>query len=317
MSYTRVKLFIITTLVLIGGIVITSLPRVRAQRENHPAAEEQKLLEVAARREGIDAGQLRVLKSTTVELPLTGRHIKVAKVLNTINNQELSASIDEQGQDVEFSALKAEEQRTYRARYGKLDPKLHKKVEAVRGGDKIKVAFWLNPTEDLDAQDPRNGRTDLTREEVDALIAQRMEQVKAATARATEGLTRALERAGHVVDRRGEGAPMVFATLPAGLVKQFSERADVQVAYLAQDEVYKDHMNVAGPSIRADQLASLGITGSGARIARWEWLGHNPCKVSSSSSGHLAPRASVPWRPSQPRWWAYSPSSSCASPRRR
>jgi hypothetical protein len=51
------------------------------------------------------------------------------------------------------------------------------------------------------------------------------------------------------------------------LVKQFSERADVQVAYLAQDEEYKDHMNVAGPSIKADKLWDLGITGTGARIA--------------------------------------------------
>jgi len=60
---------------------------------------------------------------------------------------------------------------------------------------------------------------------------------------------------------------MVFATLPAGMVKQFSERADVQVAYLAQDEEYKDHMNIAGPSIKADALWNLGITGIGARIA--------------------------------------------------
>ena len=60
---------------------------------------------------------------------------------------------------------------------------------------------------------------------------------------------------------------MVFATLPAGLVKQFSERADVEVAYLAQDEEYKDHMNVAGPSIKADLLWNLGINGAGSRIA--------------------------------------------------
>jgi hypothetical protein len=76
-----------------------------------------------------------------------------------------------------------------------------------------------------------------------------------------------LEAAGHVVDGRGEGAPMVFATLPAGLVKQFAERADVEVAYLAQDEEYGDHMNVAGPSMKADALWDLGISGSGARIA--------------------------------------------------
>jgi serine protease AprX len=266
MRYMKVKFFITSVLILIVGIVLTSLPRVSAQKENRLSAEDQKLLELAAKRRGLDASRLQLLKNTTVELPLTGRHVETAKVLNTTNGQVFPVSIDEQGQEVEFSTLKADEQRAYRARYGKLDPKLHKKVQDVRGDQKIKVAFWLN-TEDLEAQDPRDGRTDLSREEVDALLARRMDQVKAATSRATEGLTRALERAGHVVDRRSEGAPTVFTTLPAGLVKQFSERVDVQVAYLAQDEEYKDHMNVAGPSIKADKLWDLGITGTGARIA--------------------------------------------------
>jgi hypothetical protein len=229
MRYMKVKFFITSVLILIVGIVLTSLPRVSAQKENRLSAEDQKLLELAAKRRGLDASRLQLLKNTTVELPLTGRHVETAKVLNTTNGQVFPVSIDEQGQEVEFSTLKADEQRAYRARYGKLDPKLHKKVQDVRGDQKIKVAFWLN-TEDLEAQDPRDGRTDLSREEVDALLARRMDQVKAATARATEGLTRALERAGHVVDRRSEGAPTVFTTLPAGLVKQFSERADVQVA---------------------------------------------------------------------------------------
>ena len=267
MRYLKVKLFITTILILIVGLVITSFPPARAQRHPRPPADGQKLLEVVARREGLNATRLHVLKSTTVELPLTGRHVQVAKIINTENGQSFTASIDEQGQEVEFSTLKAEEQRAYRARYGKLEPKLHKKVEAVRADEKIKVAFWLNAMDDLDRNDPRDGRTDLNREEVDALLALRTEQVKAAASRTTEGLTRALERAGHVVDHRGEGAPMVFATLPAGLVKQFAERADVQVAYLAQDEQFGDHMNVAGPSIKADALWRDDVTGVGSSIA--------------------------------------------------
>ena len=267
MPYMKLKFFVTTVLILIAGIVLTSFPRASAQKETRPSAEAQKLLEVAAKREGLNTDRLQVLKTSSVELPLTGRHAQVAKVLNTDNGQTFTASIDDRGQAVDFATLKAEEQRAYRARYGKLHPKLHKKVDEVRGDQKLKIAFWLNPTEDLEAQDPRDGRTNLSSQEVDALIASRTEQVKAATSRATEGLARALERAGHAVDRRGEGAPMVFATLPAGLVKQFSERADVEVAYLAQDEKYVDHMNVAGPSIKADALWDLNITGIGARIA--------------------------------------------------
>jgi hypothetical protein len=270
MRYMKVKLFATTILILIAVIVLTTLPRVSAQKEQRVSPEEQKLLEIAAKREGLDASRLQLIKSAAVELPLTGRHVQTAKVLNPDNGKAFTATIDDQGREVEFDTLKADEQRAYHARYGKLDPKLHKKVADTRSDQKIKVAFWLNLAEDLEAQDPRDGRMNLTREEVDALLARRLDQVKAATSRATEGLTRALEVAGHAVERRSEDTamvPMVFATLPAGLVKQFSERADVQVAYLAQDEVPTDHMNVAGPSIKADALWDLGINGTGSRIA--------------------------------------------------
>ena len=267
MRYMKVKFFVTTVLILLVTIALTSFPRASAQREEILSSEEQTLLEVAAKREGLDSSQLQMLKTTTVELPLTGRKVQTAKILNPDKGEVFTASVDDQGQEVDLAALKAEEQSAYRARYGKLHPKLHNKVETERGDQKIKVAFWLNPTEDLESEDPRADRMDLNREEVDTLLAGRMDQVKAATSRATEGLTRALQAAGHAVDHRGEGAPMVFATLPAGLVKQFAERADVEVAYLAQDERYQDHMNVAGPSMKADQLWDLGITGTGARIA--------------------------------------------------
>ena len=136
-----------------------------------------------------------------------------------------------------------------------------------RADQRVKVAFWLNSSEDLDALDPRDGRMDLSATQVEELLAQRAAQVKNVSSRSTDGLARALERAGHAVQRRGEGAPIVFATLPAGLVRQFSERADVQLVYLAEDNQYQDQMNVAGPSIKADALWSLGITGQGTNIA--------------------------------------------------
>jgi hypothetical protein len=267
MRYLKVKLIIALVLISTIGITLTFQSGVSAQRERGPSVNEQKLLDAAARQLGAGADRLQMLNITTVDLPLTGRRVQVAKVRSANDGRVVSASIDEQGQEVEFSALKANEHSAYRARYGKLDPKLHRKVEGARSDQNLKLAFWVNPAEDLDAQDPRNGRTDLTAEEVEELLARRAQQVKMASSRATEGLARALQRAGHNVERRAEGAPIVFASLPAGLVKQFSERSDVQLVYLTEDNNYQDHMNVAGPSIKADSLWSAGITGAGSRIA--------------------------------------------------
>ena len=269
MRYLKVKLAITTTLIVIAAITISSTPQTRAQSEQQLTADEKNLLDVAARR--ASGARLQLLNSTTVELPLTGRRVKIAKVLNQDDSRVLNAAIDEQSNEIDFSELKAAEQRAYRARYGKLEPRLHDKTEKLRAdqraNQKVKVAFWLNTSEDLDALDPRTGRMDLSAAEVEELLAKRSAQVKGVSSRATEGLAHALERAGHAVQRRSEGAPMVFATVPAGLVRQYSERADVQLVYLAEDNQYQDQMNIAGPSVKADALWDLGITGTGSNIA--------------------------------------------------
>jgi len=263
----RVKVFILTAFILLVGIVVTSLPHTSAQQEEQPSAIEQELLQIAAKRDGSDPANLQVLKSTTVELPLTGRHVQIAKVLDTRDSRVLSAAIDEKGQEVDFAALQDAEERAHRDRFGKLEPKLHKKIEGMRSDEKVKVAFWLNQDEDLNTKELRDPDTELTRDAADGLLANRAAQVKAASSRATEGLANALLRAGHAVNGRSETAPIVFATLPAGLVKQVSERTDVQLTYLAEDTGYQDHMDIAAPSIKADQVWNQGITGVGGRIA--------------------------------------------------
>lgn len=262
------KLSAITSaLIIAAALALTPQPRARAQRGGGPSPENQELLEAAARRHGRDAGGLELLSSSTVELPLTGRRVRVAKVLDAGDGQVITAAVDEQGRDADLAALKAEESRARRARFGKLDPKLHARTQRLAAGERVKVAFWLNSADDLDAQELRDGRTDLTPEEVEQLLARRAEQVRAAASRATEKFARALERAGHAAERRGEGAPVVFAQLPAGLVRRLSERADVQAAYLAEDSGNEDYMSVAAPSVRADWLWWLGFTGVDSRIA--------------------------------------------------
>lgn len=66
----------------------------------------------------------------------------------------------------------------------------------MRSDEKVKVAFWLNQDEDLNTKELRNPDTELTRDAADGLLANRAEEVKAASSRATEGLANTLLRAG-------------------------------------------------------------------------------------------------------------------------
>ena len=122
----NLKFAIVIVLVLIISIVTTTQPNVSAQRKLSPA--EQEILDLVAKRQGANASQLKLLNFTKVELPLTRRSVQVSKVLDEDGGRLLSAAIDEQGNEVDFETLKAEEIRAYRERFGKLEPKLHDRI---------------------------------------------------------------------------------------------------------------------------------------------------------------------------------------------
>jgi len=260
------KLFVLALAsALTLSLVFATRPPATAQGADGPSARDRKLLELAARRHNVAAEGLRLLNSTTADFPLTGRRVTSGKVL--AGEEVLSVSFDEEGREVDLPQLKAEEARAGAAAYGKLEPKLHRKVSALGRGERVKVAFWMGHAEDPGAEELRDGRTDLTEGEVEELIERRAEQVRASAGRATERIAAALSRAGAAVEKRGELSPIVYASLPAGLLARFAERADVQRVYDA-DNRNEDYMDVARPSINAHWVENVyGFNGAGSRIA--------------------------------------------------
>lgn len=262
------KILAITCAFVIAISVTTvTQPRSSAQKADRFSERDQKLLELAARRHNVSAAELQLLNSTTVKLPLTGREVTTGKLLRAGGDEVFSVSFDEQGRDADLPQLKAEEGRAHAAAYGKLEPKLHRKVAALGANARVKVAFWMNNNLDEAAEEIRDGRTDLSEAEVESLLERRAEQVRNASARATAGITTALKRAGAAVEKRGEVSPVVYAELPAGLVSRLAERGDVERVYDA-DNRNEDYMDVARASINAHWVESAyGFNGSGSNIA--------------------------------------------------
>jgi hypothetical protein len=241
-------------------------PPSTAQEDEKLSATEQRLLEVAARNQGMAASELQLLDSATVNLPLTNRTVNTAKIVGARDENVIATSIDERGEEVDLALLKQEEERAYVAKYGKLDPALYNRVQGLRSAERVKVAFWMNPVEDLDREEIRDGRTDLSREEVKAVLAKRAEQVRMATARATERFSTTLRSAGFSIEERGGLSPVVYATLPVSQLEAYAERADVQRVYLAENR-NEDYMNIAAPSIQANWVWFAGFTGVDTNIA--------------------------------------------------
>jgi Subtilase family len=249
------------------SLTFAAKPRATAQNADRHPARDQRLLELAARRHNVAASGLRLLNSATADLPLTGRRVTTGKVLREGGGELLTVSLDEQGQEVDLPQLKAEEARAHAAAFGKLEPKLHRKVAAMRADQRVKVAFWLNHDADPGGDELRDGRTNLSDEEVESLLTRRAEQVRASSARARERVAAALARAGAAVEKRGDLSPVVYAAVPAGLLRKLSERAEVERVYDA-DNRNEDYMDVARPSVNAHWVQSIfGINGAGSNIA--------------------------------------------------
>src|SRR5215211_2955464 len=194
------KLLVIAFAFIIAvSATIATQPHSAAQNAERLSARDQKLLELAAKRRQVSADELRLLNSATVNLPLTGREVTTGKLLSAVGDEVFSLSYDERGEEVDLPRLKAEEERAQADAYGKLEPKLHRKVASLRPEARVKVAFWMNNDLDSGAEELRDGRTDLSADEVEALLARRAEQVRSASARATERITTALRRAGAAV----------------------------------------------------------------------------------------------------------------------
>jgi hypothetical protein len=262
----RKLLTIALALTITISLTFAIQPPSAAQEDEKLSATEQRLLEVASRNQGVAAAELQLLNSTTVHLPLTDRVVNTAKIISTRDENILATSIDERGEEVDLALLKQEEERAYVAKYGKLDPALYNRVQGLRSAERVKVAFWMNPVEDLDREEFRDGRTDLSREEVKAVLAKRNEQVRAANARATERFSATLRGTGFAVEERGDLSPVVYATLPVGQLSAYAGRADVQRVYLAENR-NEDYMNIAAPSIQANWVWFAGFTGADTGIA--------------------------------------------------
>ncbi|HZB44195.1 MAG TPA: S8 family serine peptidase [Pyrinomonadaceae bacterium] len=253
--------------VLAVSVITATQPRSAAQKAEGLSPKEAKLIELAARSRQVSADELRLLNSATVNLPLTGREVTTGKFVRASGDEVFSVAFDGEGREVEFAQLRAEEARAHAAAFGKLEPKLHRKVSALGPDARVKVAFWMNNGLDAGGEELRDGRTDLSGDEVETLLARRAGQVRAASARATERITTALLRAGAAVERRGDVSPVVYAELPAGLVNRLAERGDVERVYDA-DSRNEDYMDVARPSVNAHWVENVyGFNGSGSRIA--------------------------------------------------
>jgi len=172
------------------------------------------------------------------------------------------------GRPVDIEALVGEDRAKQRDALGALEPSLARHLDSLGDDDRVPVAIWLVEPERTLGERPEEGARS---EEVDKLAQLQTERRAAEVAELT---TPFLERLRRFDDEASAStsSPLVWATVPAGLVRELAKDERV-------DTVYGDlgrggpETNLSREVVGANLAPASTLDGSGVQVGIVEWGG--------------------------------------------
>ncbi len=254
-----------------------------------PSTEAQKALVFIAQRESIRAEQLVVVNEFRREAPLLGRTFQAVTVLDLESGRFYQLLVDRSsGQVEEQATVEAAEEQRHRAQYGKLQPVLYERLQAMEDDEVVTVILWaVAPSgkslaeqqsaifAELAARYPEAQaameQSGKPMDVADPALAERIhgeyvQMLNTETASRIEPLVKALEAQGFAV-RTSPGLPAVTVTLPKKVIMTLAARDDVGVITLSEGGKRRSLLNSATSSNLAPAVWARGYDGTGVDIA--------------------------------------------------
>ena len=259
MNWRRKSLFVmwIMIFVLTGKFSFSSF----AQRDLDQIA-----IRIVAERNGIPYERLYVENSAQASFRLQEISVSNFKIADRESAEVYAIALDRNGKEVSMDDLRQREREIYLSRYGKLEVDLANTIAAVPPYQPIRVNIWLNRVGEVRLERPSSDK-EISQEEVNRIYAQ-LDQQRAEIARATNGPF--VERLAlmRIEATANELAPVVYAAIPAGQIREIADFEEVDQVYL--DRRNKPELNVARVTIGADVVQSRGNLGQGVQVAQIE-----------------------------------------------
>lgn len=251
--------------------------------------EAQKAQVYLAQREKIAPENLVIVNEFRRKALLLGQTFQAVTVLDTESNRFFQVLVDlDSGQVEDRTAIEEAEEQHHRAKYGKLQPALYERLQAMREYETVTVTIWVAapPGKSLAEQQAAafatlTARYPQAREamdrsgkpmDVDApALAERIYEeyvqiLSAETASRIRPLVKALEAQGFAV-RTAEGLPSVTVTLSKRSVEELAARDDVGAIYLSEGGKRHLLLSSAVPTNLAPTVWARGYDGTGVDIA--------------------------------------------------
>ena len=234
--------------------------------------------------QGIPAADLVVVNEFRRESALLGRSFQAVTLLDQPSGRFFEVLVDPRSRQVEErAAIEAAEDQAFRAHYGKLQPALHERLQAIQDEEEVEVTIWAatEPANSLAQAQTAAFAALATRypeaaaamarggkpmEVEDRQLAERIyqeyvERLDAGAALRIQPLVEALEKQGVRV-RTAPGLPAVTATLSKDLIVKMARRHDVGVIYLAEGGQRQLALDSAVPTARAPAVWARGYDGN-------------------------------------------------------
>jgi hypothetical protein len=203
--------------VALAALLLTATALGQAARPSSARSLDDVLLALVAREHGIPVDRLRIVDRITLTYPLTKVQLVEAKVLDTATGTAYEVAVDQQGHRRDPDKAAKAEEAAEAARFGKLDPRLSAKLEAVGPNAKISVSIWLN----VPPFEAARGSGSLS---------QYQEALRVYMTSKRQGVVQALVKMG-VTPRVSVYSPTVFADLTRGQIREIAKRPDVAKIY--------------------------------------------------------------------------------------
>jgi hypothetical protein len=268
---------------------------------------EAKALDLAAAEMNLDEDRLEIAEFEARYLRLTDRRYFEAKVQDKRSGRARLITLDADGKRVDRAGLRADEREARRAALGALDPRLASTLQTLRGDERLSVAVWLSGMDLADIERPDTGhrmrrqedgrapspgpsasagtdgparerpssatpdiRTDPRGQAVRDLVDATEAQVDARLTARSEVIKRAfldrLSARGFTPESRGPGsAPLVYLELPRAEIEHIATWDEVDTIYPL--DTYRDMMDIAKPTHKANWAEVAGYDGSGVSVA--------------------------------------------------
>lgn len=264
---------------------------------------EARLIDQAAQAFHRPIAQLRLADLSTLTLPLTGKQIHIAKVLDLISGEVYGVAQDADGARLTPDEARDRWRTEYTARYDRLQPALYEQLQGLRETDRLVVGLWLKadiqPLERLELDHtPNTGyeavaveadadrvarKTDREEESREPAAAQSISAPSGADAqldlyrrenadylaeqvqRAQAPLLAELKAQGYTPQYVSPGAPLIYVELPKSEILALAQRADIDAIYGPND--YQDAMESAKPTQKANIVDAWGFEGDGVEVA--------------------------------------------------